>query len=57
MVYYHASNVSMFIYSLPAAVPFLTCRSANSVYHGVISGTSFGSVWIVVLCSLSYSSM
>ena len=58
MVYYPAFNVSMFIlWSLPVAVAFFISRSAASTSHDVISGTSFGSVWIMVLCSLSYSSV
>ena len=49
-----AFNVSMFIWSLPVAVPSFLSRSAASTSHGVIFGTSFGSVWNMVL---SYSSM
>ena len=52
-----AFNVSMFIWSLPAAVPFFLSRSAASISHDVTCGTSFGSVWIMALCSLSYSSV
>ena len=52
-----AFNVSMFIWSLPVAVPFFISRSAASTSHDVTSGTSFGSVWIKVLCLLSYGSM
>ena len=39
-----AFNVSMFIWSLPVAVPFFISRSAASTSHYGISGTSFGSV-------------
>ena len=35
--------------SLPVAAPFFISRSAASTFHDVISGTSFGSVWIMVL--------
>ena len=53
-----ALNVSMFIiWSLPIAVPFFVSHSAASTSHDVISGTSFGSVWIMVFCSLSNSSV
>ena len=48
------SNVSI---SLPVPVPFFISHSAASTSHGVIPGTSFGSMWIMVLCSLSYSSV
>ena len=34
---------------------FFIFRSASSTSHDVIAGTSFGSVWIMVLCSLSYT--
>ena len=57
MVSSPAFNVSMFIWSLPVAVPFFISRRAASTSHDVIFGTSFGSVWIMVLCSLSYSSV
>ena len=57
MVSSPAFNVSMLIWSLPAAVPFFISRSAASTSHGVISGISFGSVWIMVLRSLSCSSV
>ena len=50
-------NVSMFIRSLLVAVPFFISRSAASASHDVISGTSFGSVWIMVFCSLLFSSV
>ena len=52
-----AFNVSMFIWSLPVAVSFFISRNAASTSRDVISGTSFGSVWIMVLCSLSHSSV
>ena len=42
MVSPHAFNVSMFFNMVVAS-------------HDVISGTSFGSVWIMVFCSLSCS--
>ena len=45
MVSSPAFNVSMCIWSLP------------STSHDVISGASLGSVWIMVLYALSYSSM
>ena len=48
-------KVLMFIWSLPIASTFFISRSAASTSHDVISGTSFGSVWIMVHCS--YSSM
>ena len=57
MVSSPASNVSIFILSLPVAVPFFISRSAASTSHDVISGTCFGSVWIVVFCSLSYNTV
>ena len=57
MVSSPAFNVSMFIWSLPVAVPFFICHSAVSTFHDVISGTSFGSVLIMVICSLSHSSV
>ena len=48
-----ASSVSMFLmWLLPVAVPFVISRSVASTSHDVISGTSFGSVWIMVFCSL-----
>ena len=50
-------NVSTDIRSLPVAVPFFISRNAASTSHDVISVTSFGAVWIMVLCSLSYSSV
>ena len=56
MVTSPAFNVSMFIWSLPVAVPLFIYRAA-STSHDVISGTSFGSVWIRVFSSLSYSSV
>ena len=49
-------NVSMCVWSLPVAVPLFIYRSAASTSRDDISGTSFGSVFIMVLCSLSYSS-
>ena len=57
MVSSPAFNGSMFVWSSPVAVPFFISRSAASTSHDVISGTSFGSMWIMVLCSLSYSSV
>ena len=54
MVCSPAVNVSMFMWSLPVAVSFFKSRSAS---HDVISGMSFGSVWILVLCSLSHNSV
>ena len=53
MVSTPAFNVSMFIWSLSVAVPFFIYRSAASISHDVISGTSFRSVCIIVFCSLS----
>ena len=47
-----AFNVSMFIWSLPAAVPFFISRCAAFTSNDAIVGTPFGSVWIMVLCSL-----
>ena len=53
-----AFNVSMFIlWSLIVAVPFFVSRSAASTSHDVFCGTYFGSVWIMVLRSLSNSSV
>ena len=57
MVSSRAFNVSMLIWSLPVAVPFFISGSAASTSHDIICGTSSGSVWIMVLCSLSYSSV
>ena len=57
MVFSPAFNVSMFVWSLSIGVPFFIFRSAASTSHDVISGTSFGSVWIMVFCSLLYSSV
>ena len=56
MVSSPAFNISMFILSLPITVPLFISLSAASTSHDVISGTCFGSVWIMVLCSLSYNS-
>ena len=50
-----AVNVSMFIWSLPVAVPFFVYRNAASTSHDVTSGTSVGSVWIMVLLHSSVS--
>ena len=44
----------MFVWPVPAAVSFMF---VSSTYNGVISGISIGSVWIMVLSSLSYSSV
>ena len=52
MVSSPAFNVSMFIWSFPIAATFFTSRSAASTSRDVISGTSFGSVWIMVRCSV-----
>ena len=57
MVSSPAFNVSMCIWSLTVALPFFIYRSAASTSHDVISGDSCGSVWILVFCSLSYSSV
>ena len=57
MVSSPAFNVSMFIWSLPVAVPFFISRTAATTSHDVISGTPHGSTWIMVLCSLSYSAV
>ena len=57
MVYFPAFNVSMFKWSLPVTVPFLIYGSAASTSHDVIFGTFVGSLWIMVFCSLSYSSV
>ena len=57
MIYSPAINVPMFIWSLPVAVPFFIFRSTVSTSQGIISGTSFGSVWIVVLLSRSWISL
>ena len=48
-------NVSMFIW-LYIDVPFFISRCAASTFHGVMSGTYFVSVRIMVLCSVSCSS-
>ena len=53
MVSSPAFNVSMFVWSLPVAVPFFISRSAGSTSHDVIFGTSLGSVWIMVLCHIA----
>ena len=50
-------NVSMCLWSLSVAVLLFIYHSAASASHDVIPGTYFGSVWIMVLCSLSYSSV
>ena len=42
MVSSPAFNVSMFIWSLPVAVPFFISRSAASTSHDVITGTFWG---------------
>ena len=55
MVSSPAFNVSMFMWLL--SVLIFISRSAASTSHDVISGTSFESVWIVILCSLSYCSV
>ena len=52
-----AFSVSMFICSLHVADPFFICRSVAFTSYDVISGTSFGTVWITVLCSLLHISM
>ena len=58
MVSSPAFNVSMFIsMSLPVVIPLFISRRAAFTSHDVISGTSFGSMWIMVLCSLSYNSV
>ena len=57
MVSSPAFNVSMFIWSLPGVVQFFIPHSAASTSLDVISGTSLGSVCIMVFCSLSYSSV
>ena len=57
MVYSPAFNVSMLIWSLSIAVPFFISRSAASTSHDAIFGTSFESVWIMVLFSLLHSSV
>ena len=48
-----AFNVSMFIWSLPVALPLFKSRSAASTTHDVISGTSYGSVWMMVRCRIA----
>ena len=50
MVSSHAFNVSMFIRCVykPVAVPFFISRSAACTSH---DGSSFVSVWIMVLCA------
>ena len=57
MVSSHAFNVSMFIWSLPVAAPFFISYSAASISHALIDGTSFESVWVMVLCPQSHSSV
>jgi len=44
------SLVSVFDEIVPIPVPFFLFRSAASTSHGVISGTSVVSVWIMALC-------
>ena len=49
-----AFNVSMFIWSLPVAVPFFTSRSANSTFHDAISGTlGQRGLWYSVHCRIA----
>ena len=55
MVSSPALNISMFIWSLPVTFIIFLCAASTS--HDVICGTIFGSMWIMVLCSLSYSSV
>ena len=50
MVYFPAFNVSMFIWSLPVAVPFFISRSAAFTSHDGISGRSL----ILGQCGLWY---
>ena len=50
-------SVSTFIWALPVVFPFLISHGAASASRDVSSDISFGSVWIMVLCSLSYSSV
>ena len=57
MVFSLSFNVSMLIWSLPIAVPFFISCDAASTSLGVYYGTSFGSEWFIVLCSLPYSSV
>ena len=57
MVFHPALNVSMFIWSLSVPVPIFISHSAASTSHDIISGTSLGSVWVVVLYLLSGSSV
>ena len=52
MVSFPAFNVSMFIWSLLVAVLFFVSRNAASTFRDDISGTSFGSVWIMDFCTL-----
>ena len=53
MVSSPAFNVSMFIYGrMPVVDLFFLSQSAASTSHDVKSGTSFGAVWIIILCSL-----
>ena len=49
MVSSPAFNILMFMWLLPVAVPFFISHSAVSTSHDAISGTLFGSVWIIVL--------
>ena len=57
MVYSLSFNVSMLIWSLPIAVPFsyLVMLLPPPLVFSMVP--LFGSVWIIVLCSLSYSSV
>ena len=48
MVSSPAFNVSMFMWSLPVAVPFFISRSAASISHDIIS---FWSLWIKVIAT------
>ena len=60
LVYSLASIVSCFQclnVLLPVAFPFFISRRAASICYYVLYGTSFGSVWIIVFCSLSFSSV
>ena len=56
MVTSPAFSVSLFLWHLPVALPFFY-HSAASTSRDVISGTSSGSMYTMVLCSLLYSSV
>ena len=57
MVFFPAFNVSMFIWSWLIVAPFSFSRSVAFISYDVTYGTYFGSVWDMVLSSLSVRSV